>query len=322
MSGAIFPYDDSEIAAKIGEIFSSDRVQIKTAPAEELMVYLEENIIAGEKGKVVQGNFRDGKNSGIRYSLKKFPEFLGYHISWSEITANYDPDKKRQLFFSRILATLGHEDPASGTSKEIFQRLIAFLTLKCDESPARCFILWFDDVHTYEMIYFFWLFDISNEMDKHAKLFIILSMPKTLETLKQKLRAIKRGDIVQRFMLKPFTYRGLRTIDELKEVLQRFSEYSDGEFPTISQLFRMKMGKEYSLEALAEPLWAGFRKRWKKKYLLLKNFELGMKWPCSAAARILLKVHEREWESQPKPTEIEDAINDCGFSDALEDLVP
>ena len=315
-----FVDDSSEITALISDIFSSDKVQIKTAPTEELMVYLEENIVAGEKGCVIEAPFRNGKNSGIRFNLKKLPEFLGHHIGWCELSASWQTKDEKKPFVGRVLSALGHEDPWTGRPQEIFDRLVAHLVARCDESPLKCFVLWFDDVHTFRLSELYWIFDISNAMDKRAKLFIILSMPPMVDGLKAKLREHKRGDIVQRFTLDPFKFRGLKTKAELHDVLDRFSNYSDGERPSISEIFKRKTRKDYNLSDLTDAFWLGFRKRW-RKHLDLKKFELGMKWPCSAAARVVLKVHSREWDGLPRPDEIEHALNTCGFSGALEDLV-
>ena len=166
-------------------------------------------IIGGDCGAIVYGRPRVGKTRAIHYISKGLKKKYGkdlpvYVLNMTE----HKPSAK--YFYSELLKAIGHSEAHKGTASMMKERLIDALVLGSRETRYRRAVLFIDEAFLLTEKDFIWLMDIYNNLDMcNVHLTVLMFGTNELKSIKNAYCQAKRFQIVERFMVEEYEYKGV-----------------------------------------------------------------------------------------------------------------
>ncbi|CAM2769377.1 hypothetical protein PASE110613_00075 [Paenibacillus sediminis] len=125
---------------------------------------------------------------------------------------------------------MGHDFAFTGKTSVKRNRLIAFLHQQGNANRYRIVLLFIDEAQCLEQLYYEWLIDYYNKLDKlNITLVLILVGQEQLNAQQLVFSHGQADQIIQRFMIEEHKFIGIRTLEDIHVCLKCYDELS--EFP-------------------------------------------------------------------------------------------
>ena len=190
-------------------MLSSVDFTIPTVAILDLSAAVDTWIIDGDCGAIIYGRPRVGKTRAIHYISnelkKKYGKALPVHVL---NMTEHRPSAK--YFYSELLKAIGHNEAHKGTASMMKERLINTLVLGSRETPYRRVVLFVDEAFLLTEKDFIWLMDIHNNLDMYnVHLTVLMFGTNELKSIKSAYCQASRFQIVDRFMVEEYEYKGV-----------------------------------------------------------------------------------------------------------------
>lgn len=239
--------------------------QLKTAVTGELLVVLKDWVY-GSQGGMVLGWPRIGKSCGITWALKTLSNQLGFKIPFYKVGVRPDMENKPDVFYRYVLERLRHRKWNEGDADEKRSTLTKFLVSKAHSCPLKVVVLWFDEAQFLTKKQLTWIYTTQNEVqDDGVRVLILLSGSLQMRALVKKVEKWGLSEIIGRFMLTEFVYRGLQSAEELTAVLASSDTvmFPPNSGRTLASYFQQSSGVIPVAAEWAKPMWKAFDQIWK-----------------------------------------------------------
>lgn len=263
------------VAMQTLSYLESANFQIPTFSILELMEQLEQWIIQGVCGAMICGRSRIGKSSAIEYASRKLQEDFGDNFPVFRWSLNEHLTNARdKAFYAELLDSLDMDvlNYQRMTALELKTKAVNYIAIKAAENPMRKAVLFLDEAYKLGYKEYYWLMDLYNVLNSKYHVILTVFMfgtPREMQTVKDSFEARKQTQIAERFMINEFSFRGLRSADDMAlclkslddtKVKSTISEYSD---MTLAEFFfpvAFKDGKAVFFD-LAGDYWEAFAKK-------------------------------------------------------------
>lgn len=175
-------------------------------------------------GGIIYGNPRRGKTRAIQYLMHQLPSYYQDKISvFSVICRNYKTANE-SVFFEDLLKDIGHAF-YNGRANVKRERLTKFLIERGFQSLNKRVIIIMDDAQHLHPLHYGWLMDIYNELDAQGiELNLMLVGQPELLAQKSSFIASRKAQIVGRFMIHEYEFKGLQTRQDIFGCLNSYDE--------------------------------------------------------------------------------------------------
>lgn len=230
-------------------------------------------------------------------------------------------------FFQYLLRCVKHKHYRSGNRGDKRDRLSEYLISRAQRSKLRTFILFFDEAHRLTIDHYDWLLSVANELDaKGLRLFCLLVGQAPLLDVKAALSETNEDQLVERFMLGEFAFRGIHSATEAAGCLGSFDAtvYPVGGGKRFPEHYAPELCESgFHLQDIGQLFWEAFCDTWTSAKLqgtptvpmayftraMLRLLEELAKKPRHrvAAADVALAVARSDYARTLKASEIEDS---------------
>ena len=184
---------------------------IPTKQILDLKKSVEEWVSRSNCGAIIYGRPRIGKTRAIKYISdnlrKKYGEELPIYVF--NATSHKVSDK---VLYSELLKAVGHAEAHKGTASQMKERLINRMIMDAMDTKYRRVVLFIDEAYLLSEMDFIWLIDIYNNLNLQDIIFTVLLVGSNeLKQLKNVFVKAKKSQIIGRFMVDEFNFKGIRT---------------------------------------------------------------------------------------------------------------
>jgi len=275
----------------------TSRYLLVTPMIERLRDYVFHWVNRCATGGIVYGLPRDGKTRAGELIFRQLPEhFPGIVCQRHLCRQVIHPTEK--AFFSGLLSSVGSRFADQGTASQKRLRLQLHIKDLILRSGQRRIVLLIDEAQRLNEDQYEWLIDISNELDEERFCLttLLVGQPEIM-AVKAAFVARKRKQIVGRFMMEAFPFKGIRSKDELEVCLKCYDDSAffpddNDEWSYTRYFARKHFDSGWRLAAIAEHLWQVFDEIRRVNKLPSKSPEISMQEFCRTAESILLKIRE------------------------------
>lgn len=266
------------------------RYVIPTPPIEEFLKTVRGWIENRVTGGAIYGNPRYGKTRAIRFLCKLLPETFGPELQIMNMLCREYRIASEGTFFEDLLRAAGHSMWASGKPSAKRHRLTEYLVQKVQQSNQNRLLLFLDEAQKLSEPQYNWLIDVYNELDQREVALTILLVGQ--HQLLHQCTAFQEAQMTQilgRFMVHQFQFRGLTNLKDIKSCLAAYDEL---EFPPesgwsfTSYFFPTAYQMGFRLKDSASDLWQAFKKT-KEDFCLPGTLEIPMQYFCRTVESVL-----------------------------------
>jgi hypothetical protein len=244
-------------------------------------------------GAMIYGMPRLGKTRAIQCLSRLLLERFGPSLPILTHACLDHLRPSETVFFEELLKTAGHAMWASGAATAKRYRLTEFLIEKAEQSNQNRIILFVDEAQKLLEQNYKWLVDVHNELDRQSIALIVLlvGQPELMHQFSA-FQLTKKTQIIGRFMVHQFRFRGLRAKGELRACLANYDEGS--EYPPASSFsftryfFPEAFQGGFRLENYAPTVWQAFREVREEAQLPVST-ELPMQYFCRTVEYVLTR---------------------------------
>lgn len=302
--------DEIGMRALAGRLF-----QVKTPVVEEYAAKVVEALERGEHGVMVYGAPRLGRTMATRWILNQVTPIFGSPVASLEMPVRENSGKSQNQFFSYLLYLAKHRHQ-SGSITDKRNRAVKWLAVRARRSQLNAVVLFIDEAHVLPAHAYRWLLEIDNELDcEGLRLFVITVGQRALLETRKSLGEMAGGDqFVERFMATQFSFRGLRSEEEVRQCLVNFAttEYPQGSGRRFAEHYISALVERgYDLGAMAPPFWAECADVWSER--LTGTPELPMT-HFTRSMILLLRALANTPGLEPSADQIELAIKQSAYS--------
>jgi len=254
----IEPYEQSMLYA---HMLSSIDFTIPTIAILDLAAAVDSWISDGDCGAIVYGRPRVGKTRAIHYISKELKKKYGKDLPVYVLNmTDHKPSEK--YLYSEFLKAIGHCEAHKGTSSMMKERLINALILNSKETQYRRVVLFIDEAFMLTEKDFIWLMDIYNNLDmRNVHMTVLMFGTNELKSIKSAYCQARRFQIVDRFMVEEYEYKGVASAKDTLACLHNMdvvlSSYPGKLILTQTFFPGAFMDKKY-LAGCANVLWDAF----------------------------------------------------------------
>lgn len=170
-------------------------------------------------GTVVHGRPRLGKTRAISYLLRTLPADFE-NLPMYTLLCREHSKPNEDVFFTEILKDVGHGLFASGKAPVKRDRLMKFLLERADAAGQSRTVFFIDDAQRLHELQYNWLMDICNELDRFGvNLTVFLIGQNELLNQRSVFFEEEKFQIIGRFMVEPYKFYGVKTLEDLYECL-------------------------------------------------------------------------------------------------------
>lgn len=265
---------------------------------------------------------RFGKTSAIEVLMQQlaqtFPEMPIYSIS-----AVWHPRFSELVYMGELLAGCTHVISAAGKFEARRTRLLNFLWSQAKARGSDRIFIFIDEAQNWHEPQLTMLRDIANDLALHhgVKLIAALFGAPELAALRTSLIQSGRIDLIGRFMIQLYDFRGISSLHELAVTMAYYddaevSEYPEGSGKCYSQfLLPQAYASGWRLEHEAARLWDQFRQAAQASGGLN---QVGMLWVADSIRQFLLAQIEFDHPGLTgSPSNWATAVALSGFRDSL-----
>ena len=193
-------------------MLSSIDFTIPTVAILDLAAAVDTWIIDGDCGAIVYGRPRVGKTRAIHYISKELKKKYGKDLPVYVLNMT-DHKPSAKYFYSEFLKAVGHSEAHKGTASMMKERLVNALVLGSRETKYRRVVLFIDEAFLLTEKDFIWLMDIHNNLDMcNVHLTVLMFGTDELKSIKSAYCQSKRLQIVDRFMVEEYEYKGVASV--------------------------------------------------------------------------------------------------------------
>lgn len=212
-------------------------------------------------GGIVYAFTRFGKTYAIRYIRgmlrQDFPGIVTFRFGCQK---HKQPSESN--FFSMLLKAARHSKYDTGTTKQLRNRLIQFFVDQLVTSPYNLLVVFADEAQKLEKEDYEWLREIHDELEEmgYRMITFLVGQPQ-LKNQKDALKRARETQIVGRFMIDEFSFRGVTCAGDAASCLQGYDgvEYPSGSGWTFTRYFLPQAwAAGFRLQNCAGMLWAEF----------------------------------------------------------------
>jgi hypothetical protein len=241
-------------------------------------------------GAVIHSKPRKGKTRAIKYLIKQLPQTFGIQIPILYALCKEYRIPSEGRFLGDLLHSLGHSMWESGKASAKQHRLVEHLASKVDQSNQDRLILFLDEAQKLHEDHYNWLIDIYNELDQRDIALTVLLVGQ--DELMQQLTAFEQAhktQILGRFMVHRFEFRGLTSREDIKRCLEAYDEIdfpSESGWSYTSYFFPAAFQHGFRINSCAQDLWQAFKET-KENYCLPGPLDVGMQYFCRTVEYIM-----------------------------------
>ncbi|MGY6271468.1 ATP-binding protein [Achromobacter denitrificans] len=241
-----------------------NKLILPTPPLQDAFKTIADKVFYNTPGTFFIGRSRIGKTFAIAGLISFLAEtFLD--VAFCTFLANDHDAPTEAALYGDMLVSLGlHKTITSRSSAWQRRRaLVAGLIALAEARNAGCIVIFVDEAQNYTPPDLTRLRDVSNELGLHGiSLQTIFFGTDQLSAAKVDLREKDRDDIVGRFLLNKYEYRGIESISELHALLSLCDDpsmcpYPEGSDISITEFFMPEQyASAWRLAQEAERLYA------------------------------------------------------------------
>lgn len=290
--------------------------QVATPVAQELLAHLLNWLSLGDYGGIVTGRPRLGKTSAARWAIKQLPKTLGFDVPWTEISFRTHVSTSERGFFRYLLRRADH-DYKSGTAGDLRDRLTELLISRASQAGSMMYILFIDEAQAMDDIHYEFLLNISNEMDSaKCRLFCLLAGQNELLKKKAELMGKDKEQIVARFMLRSFEFRGLCSEAEIAFCLEGFNNlvWPQNAATRLPQIYVSQLcAQGFRLQDLSQEFFARFQEKWERQTQVIVPM-----WYLTRAMLFYLAEQQKSRKEIFDKRLLDQSVEQSGFAESLQ----
>lgn len=293
-----------------------------TTSIEELHLSVCKWIDIRLPGAIVYGDPRLGKTWAIKYLKFRLPDnFPKIPILVMQCKERRIPNES--TFYEEFLYIAGHSLTSKGKIVDKQLRLNHFLHEMAVSSGHNRIVVFIDDAQRLQEIQYKWLMDIHNSLDsKDIDMVTILVGQAEIMNQKTVFQQGKKMQIIGRFMLNDFSFKGLRNKKEIAKCLKGYDEES--EYPLGSgwsftrYFFPAAFDRGWRLCNIAEDIWRVIEEI-QNEYGMSRKREIPMQYFCRAIEQILrYKGSATEIAPHIPIAELREFFENTGYPNAVQ----
>ncbi len=242
-------------------------------------------------GGMIYGKPRLGKSVAIDFLMQILPDCFG-NTPIINILCRYYKMPSEKTFFRDVLVGAGHSI-LTGDTASLRDRATEYLYERAIESSQGLIIMFFDEAQKLHEQQYRWLMDLYNELDRLGiTLVVILVGQEELIHQYSSFQLAGKDQIIGRFMLHKFKFKGLTNLKDLSECLKSYDE--DTDFPEGSgwsytrYFFPSAYENGWRLANESAQLWQAFTQI-NDKYGIPGRFEIPMQYFCRTVENLLVE---------------------------------
>lgn len=234
---------------------------VPTPSIEALYMQVRKCIRMKVPGGIVYAFTRFGKTYAIRYIKgmlrQDYPGIFTFRFGCRRHKV-----PSESAFFSMLLEAVRHPKSDTGTIKVLRHRLMQFLVDRMAVSPFNFFVVFADEAQKLEKEEYEWLREIHDDLEEmgYRMITFLVGQPQ-LKNQKDALKSARETQIVGRFMIDEFSFRGVTSVNDAASCLQGFDTalYPPNSDWTFTRYFLPRAWAcGFKLEGCAPQLWAEF----------------------------------------------------------------
>lgn len=255
---------------------------IPTPPICELSAKVLGWIKSRAPGAMVYGPQRFGKTKAIQYICGDILDEFGDDFPVFSFKCRKYATATEPTFWGDILRDVGHTEADSGTAWQKRLRLKSFIQDRVFAAKQKRAVFLVDEGQKLQYLQFEWLQDLYNDLDAEgiSPIFILFGQKQLLE---MRSTFVNKGEmqIVGRFMVHSYVFRGLRSQKDIAQCLYGYDEGSEYPIGSGSSFTRHYFPKAFDngwrLRNEAENIWNAFMQiRFENK--MSQRFEIPMQY--------------------------------------------
>lgn len=214
---------------KDNAIIATKSVQL----AYDIMV---KNIVHRQPGTCFIGDFRVGKTKAIEKIVNELSETFP-KLPVGKVSAKGHDPYTEKTFFTDLLADFKHGAANTGTTIERRNRLRMAIETHAHRLNSDQYLLMVDEGQNWDERQWHLLRDLTNDLaiSNIRVLTATFGHPELLN-IRSKLIIRRRTDLIGRFLLRPYQFRGLNSVQELQETLSAYDDIGSCSYPFNSNI--------------------------------------------------------------------------------------
>jgi hypothetical protein len=179
-------------------------------------------------GGIIYGRPRLGKTRAIKYLVHVLPQEYGESMPIFHIKSLHSKMANESAFFETLLKDVGHGLPFSGKPGVKRDRLFKFLWEIGNSSKQKRIVMFIDEAQCLHDLQYGWLMDIFNELDQAgvSMTFILVGQEQLVHQRSAYIQS-RKDQIIGRFMVQDYRFKGIKTVDDIRVCLNCFDEISE-----------------------------------------------------------------------------------------------
>lgn len=204
---------------------------IATLPLKEAYDLVAQVVVHRDPGTCLIAEFRMGKTTAQARIAEALADTFPQLPVGRLIAKNHDVSTEKG-FYTDVLVDFKHGGARIGTAGERRSRVLNTVLAQAHQRRSNRYLLLVDEGQNWGESEFTFLRDLTNDWQAEGVtvITIIFAHP-ALEALRQRLLNKRRTDLVGRFLLSPFEFRGIRDLHELRDTLQAHDDPGRHQYP-------------------------------------------------------------------------------------------
>lgn len=232
---------------KLELFLDSTRFNIPTREILLLQKEIYKWLDNGVLGAIIYGRPRIGKTRATQYISNSLKSKYGNKLPVFTLNA-YEHVPAINQFYTDMLIAVGHPFATNGNSSVKKQRLINTLLTLALETKYKRIILFIDEAFYFREKDYSWLMNIYNELNsKDVKLTVFMVGTAELKMSKIAMIHAKQQQIVGRFMVHEYEFKGISSITDIQVCLSSYDKRLD-----VDEFTEESLTEFYFPEAYAE----------------------------------------------------------------------
>lgn len=286
---------------------------IQTSTIDNLLNEVTNWIDSRNPGGIIYGRARIGKTRAIHNLTIQLKQIYGNDLPIFNVLMS-EHKFSEKYFYLEMLKDIGHTlAKSSRPASDLKTNLVNHLISEAKSNSAGQVIIFIDEANFMSMDDFNYLIDIYNRLERaQVRMTVLLVGTKELISLKTALMQMNKQQIIERFMVREFHFRGIRTVKELQICLASYdySEYPENTGWSFTKYF---FAEAYSdgkmLYSMSEEIFSYF-----KEVLGTSSMEIPMQYVTSTIENCFRRFGcDGSNVYFPSKEEWIHAINDSGY---------
>lgn len=299
----------------------STRYIIATPLVEDMCAYVAHLVRLRNTGAIIYAPPRSGKSRALEMLRREVSvSFPGMPVVLLPAWDYTQPREKS--FFSDLLTASGHALNRSGTADVMRDRLVDFLATQAGHTGDDRVLLIVDEAQNLHPKHYSWLIGIHNMLNQlSVNLIVLLVGQEELLTQRAAFARAGKQQIVGRFMLSAHKFRGVRSEDDLQQVLAAYDEntvYPSGSGWSFTRYYApTSFSRGWRLAKVANEFWQLFDNV-RRCAANEKHADVPMQYICRTVEYFLTHLCEPTLDDESaRRMLIEEAVSSSGYRETF-----